>query len=104
MPAVVVRLLEASSVARECLELLRGVLRSSLEGWSEALQTGAMNGTFGCAEGRLRWGEMYAALWAERKLPVDFWSFGDGVGMLRLVCGGLERELAVGWIFWQKRS
>ena len=33
---------------------------------------------------------------------VDYWRLGDGVGRLRLVCGGLERELAIGWIFWQK--
>ena len=100
--ARVVRLVRESSAARECLERLHGVLRSSLDAWNEALQTGATNDTFGCAEARLRWGRRFVAPWVERRLPVDFWSFGDGVGGLRLVCGGLERELAVGWIFYQK--
>ena len=77
MPAVVVRLLEASSVARECLELLRGVLRSSLEGWSEVLKLSGRNDTFGCCRNSWRWGEVYVALWADWKVVVDFWSFGE---------------------------
>ena len=42
---------------------------------------------------------MSAALQAKWKLPVNFWSFGDGVGMLTLVCGGLRKEMADGVIF-----
>ena len=82
MLAVVVRLLEALSVTRGRLELLRGVLQSLFNGWSEASTTGATNGKFGCTTGHLRWGGR----------------LGEREGGLRLVCGGLEWEIAVGLI------
>ena len=89
-------------MARVSLELLRGVLRSLLNGWSEASTTGGRNDDFECTAGRLRWGRRFVAPWAERRLPVNSWMLGDGVGGLRLVCGGLRKEMAGMWIFWQK--
>ena len=47
---------------------------------------------------------MFAALWFKWRPPVSFWRFGECVGMLRLGRGLLEREIAVGWIFYQKRG
>ena len=78
MPAVDVRLLEASAAARDRLESLRGVLWSLLNGWSEASMTGATNGKVGYTAGRLKWGEVPVALWIEQGLPVGSWNFGDG--------------------------
>ena len=46
---------------------------------------------------------MSTALWADWKLQVDYWMLGECVGKLRLSRGSLERELAVGLIFWQKK-
>ena len=78
------------------LELLRGVLRSLLNGWSEASTTSGRNGTFGCTADSRRWGRRFVAPWAEQRLPVNFWCFDECVGRLRLVCGLLEKEMADG--------
>ena len=47
---------------------------------------------------------MFAALWVERRLLVDLWRLGEGIGMLRLGRGLLERKLADGVIFGSKRE
>ena len=47
---------------------------------------------------------MYAALWVERRLLVDFWMLGECVGMLRLGRGSLEREFAGGGFLDQKEE
>ena len=102
MPAVVVRLLATSSVARGRLELLCGVLQSLLNGWKVASTIGARNSTFGCTGGRLRWGEVSAALRIDWRVPASFWLLGECVWMLRRAGGGLEKRIGRGLIFWQK--
>ena len=99
MPAVVVRLLETSSVARGCLELLYGVLRSLLNGWKAASTIGARNSTFGCTGGRLRWGEVSAAIWIDWKVAASFWSLSECVWMLRRAGKRLKREIGCWVIF-----
>ena len=94
--------MRASSVASEGLELLHAVLWSSLDARTEALMTGGRNGNFGCSRGRRRWGVVCVALWAERRVPVDFWRFGECFWKLNWVCGGWRKELASVWIFGQK--
>ena len=99
MLAVVVRLVEALSAARERLELLRGVLRSLLNGWSEASTTSGRNDDFGCSRGCLRWGMRSVAPQARWRLPADSWMLGECFWKANWVYGGLERKIAVGWIF-----
>ena len=101
MAAVGVRLLEASLAARDRPESLRGVLRSLLNGLSEALRTGARIQSFGCTAGRLRWGKKSVAPHARWRLPASFWKMGDGAWRVRLGSGGLEKEIAAGWISGQ---
>ena len=98
MAARFVRQMEGSPMACDRLEALRVVLRCFLNGWGEALQTGAMNGSFGYTEVSQRWGVVYAALWIEWKLPANFWMLSECEGGLRLVCGGLEGKMAIEWI------
>ena len=43
------------------------------------------------------------ALWIKWRLSVGSWMLGDGFWMVGRVCGGLERKIAVGWIFWEKK-
>ena len=47
---------------------------------------------------------MFASLGADWKIAVDFWRFSECFWKVRWVSGVLEREIAVGWIFYQKRG
>ena len=102
--ARVVRLMRASSVARERLERLHAVLRSSLNAWKEVLKLGGRSSTFGCCRNSQRWVEVPVAPQARWKLPADFWRSSDGFWMDKLVCGGLVREFAGRLIFGQKKG
>ena len=45
---------------------------------------------------------MAVALWIKWRLSAEFWRSGDGFWMVGRVCGGLRKEIAVGWILDQK--
>ena len=102
MPAVVVWLLEALLVAYGRLERFRAVLRSLLDAWNGASKADGRSLIFGFSKNGQRWGEVCVAPWADRKVPVNSWDLGEGFWMLRLDTGGLVRELAAGWFFWQE--
>ena len=59
------------------------------------------NGCFGFTVGRLRWGELYAALRINWKVPASFWLLSEGLWILRRAGGGLEKKMAADRIFLQ---
>ena len=59
-------------------------------------------GFFGYCSDNRRWGVVPVAPQAERKVPVSFWRFGEGVWRLELVCGGLGWKFTDVSIFGQK--
>ena len=93
MAAVVVWLMQASSAACERLDLLHGVLRSSLDAWKGVLKPVEEIACVGWTASRLRWGECRVAPRAERKVPVGSWMLSEGVWRLGLGSGDLWREL-----------
>ena len=101
MPACFVRLLQRSSTARDCLDLLRGVLQSFPNAWNGVLQTGAINGCFGFTASRWWWGELYAVLWINWRVPTSFWGLGEGLWILGRAVGGLVKKMVADQIFWQ---
>ena len=84
-------------------DLLSGVFRSFLGSWNGVLQTDARNGFCGCSAGHQRWGRVSTALWLNWKVPATCWRLGEGSWMSGRAGGGLEKEMAVDRIFWQKR-
>ena len=50
-------------------------------------------GCFGFSKNSRRWGVASVTPWAERRLPADFWGFGEGRWMVGLGSRGLQ------WIF-----
>ena len=101
---MVVWQLRASLVACEGLDLLHAFLWCSLDGRMRVLQTSGRSGIFGFSRDRLRWGEVYVAPQAERRVLASFWMFDDGVWRVKLVCGGLGWKMAGVWIFGQKKG
>ena len=79
-------------------------LRSSLNDRRVAVKIGTINRFSGFTAGHQRWRWMSAALWLKWRSPVDSWMLGDGVWRVRLGRGLLEKEIAAGWIFWQRNG
>ena len=89
-------------MASRRLDQLGGVLRSFLSVWSEASRPGEENRFSGCAGGRLRWGEMFAAPWLKWKVAVYSWLLGECFWIQRRDGGGLEGEIGQSGDFLEK--
>ena len=88
-PTSLVRLLRASSVAREDRSCFRGALRCFLDAWTRALKIGDRIEIFWVYRGSRRRGEVFAAPQAEWELPVNFWRLGECSWAVELGRGGL---------------
>ena len=81
-------------MARDDRDLLRAMLRCSLDAWTQVRRLAEEIGFFGFSRDYWRWGEDFVAPRAEWRVPVDSWVSGEGVWKLELGSGGLWRELA----------
>ena len=104
MPVRSVWLMDGSSMGCDHPDLLSAILQSFLGSWNGASTTGRRNGCFGFTASRLRWRELYAALWFNWRSPASFWGLGEGLWILRRAGGGLEKKMAAGLILDRKRG